>query len=282
MNIDQLKVNLQYFLPKHLLTKGVGLLAAAKLGKATTFAIQKFAQIYHINLEEMDGKIKDYKTFNDFFARALKYGSRPVDSAENSIVFPADGKISQFGDLRDTFQLQAKGHYFSTEELLASDEDATYFCDGKFITVYLSPSDYHRVHIPMAAKLLKMTYIPGELFSVNPLYTRNIPELFSRNERVVCMFETAIGKMAVVLVGAAIVRSICTKWAGIVTPNDSNEIYTRTYEARDLHYEKGNEIAKFLMGSTVICLFEKDKIEFINSLAKEQAVRTGEKMATQI
>lgn len=279
MNFDNIKVNFQYFLPKHILTRAVGLLAAAKMGKATTFAIEQFAKFYHINLDEMEGNISDYQTFNDFFARPLKYNARPIDDDTAGAVFPADGKVSQFGKLRNNFQMQAKGHYFTAEALLGSESDAKHFTNGSFMTVYLSPQDYHRVHIPFAGKLLKMTHIPGELFSVNPLYVRNIPELYSRNERVVCLFETEIGKMAVILVGATIVRSIGTVWAGTVAPAKSGEPSVTEYEKQNFKYEKGEEIGRFFMGSTVICLFEKDKIEFVKNLATEQSVKVGKKMA---
>jgi phosphatidylserine decarboxylase len=277
-NLNDLKVRLQYILPKKILTRVVGLAASAKLGKLTTGAIEQFVRIYKINTEEIDGNLADYQTFNDFFARSLKPGMRPIDDSAQSVVFPADGRISQFGALKDNLQIQAKGHYFTTDALLGDEKDAACFADGSFITVYLSPSDYHRVHIPFAGKLKKMTYIPGELFSVNPLYTQRIPELFSRNERVVCLFDTALGKMAVILVGAAIVRSIETVWAGVVAPNKSSEIVTTTYENEDISFAKGDEIGKFMMGSTVICLFEKNKIQFAD-LVPESHVLVGQKMA---
>ena len=279
MNFDNIKVNLQYFLPKHILTRTVGLLAGAKLGKVTTFAIEQFAKFYDVNLEEMEGDISNYQTFNDFFARPLKYNARPIDSEANSLIFPSDGKISQFGQLKNNFQLQAKGHYFTTEALLADEKDAKYFENGSFMTVYLSPQDYHRVHIPFAGKLIKMTHVPGELFSVNPLYVRNIPELYSRNERVICIFETSIGKMAVIFVGATIVRSISTAWAGTVAPAKSCELTATDYTKQKFEYDKGEEIGRFFMGSTVICLFEKDIVTFANSLEPEQKVKFVEKMA---
>lgn len=280
MDFNSVKINLQYFLPKHLLTRLVGLLAAAKLGRATVGAAKLFVRAYNINMDEVEEDIEDFETFNDFFARALKDGARPIDAAKDSLVFPADGRISQLGDLVGDFQLQAKNHYFTTEALLGNPDDAAAFTDGKFITVYLSPQDYHRVHIPVAGKLLKMTYIPGELFSVNPLYTANIPELFSRNERVVCLFETPVGKMALIMVGAAIVRSIATAWAGMVAPAKNAAVYTQTYKKQDITFEKGEQIGKFMMGSTVICLFEKNKINFEKDLASEQITRVGQKMAT--
>ena len=279
MNIDSIKVNLQYFLPKHLLTKAVGILAAAKLGKITTAAVRGFIRVYDINTAEIKENLEDFATFNDFFARALKPEARPIDESADSLVFPVDGRISQFGNLCGNFQLQAKDHYFTIEALLGNKSDAAYFTDGKFITVYLSPQDYHRVHIPTGGRLLKMTYIPGELFSVNPLYTSNIPELFSRNERVVCLFDTDIGKMAVILVGATTVRSIATQWAGTVAPSRSDEIYVETYENKNISFAKGDEIGKFMMGSTVICLFEKKQVDFMAGLQEKQKTRFGQKMA---
>lgn len=280
MNFNSIKVNLQYFLPKHLLTRGVGLLAGAKLKKVTTAAIRLFIRAYDVDTSEIEGNIEDFETFNDFFARALKHGSRPIDKNKDSLVFPADGRISQFGSLEGNFQLQAKNHYFTTAALLGNNDDASLFTDGKFMTIYLSPQDYHRVHIPAAGKLLKMTHIPGELFSVNPLYVSEIPELFSRNERVVCLFETAFGKMAVVMVGAAIVRSISTDWAGVVAPAKSNEVSTFSYDKQNISFAKGDEIGKFMMGSTVICLFENKKIKFEKELTDQQKTRMGQKMAT--
>lgn len=278
--MNDVKILMQYILPKHLLTCLVGLLADMRLGKVTTYVIKKFAQIYHIDLNEAAQKAEDFTTFNEFFSRALKASARPIDAESNSIVFPVDGRINAYGRLKENLQMQAKGHYFTTDALLASEKNGKIFQNGEFITVYLSPSDYHRVHLPISGKLLEMTYIPGELFSVNPLYTNRIPELFSRNERVVCLFETAIGKMAVVLVGAAIVRSIMTTWAGVVAPNHSSQIVKFDYRDQTISFNKGDEIGRFLMGSTVICLFEKGKMSLDASLQDEQQVRMGRKMGT--
>lgn len=280
MNIDKLKIRLHYILPKRLLTRLIGLLAAAKMGKFTTWLIQQFVELYHINTYEMYGNIEDYSTFNEFFSRPLKKNARPIDEQTDSLVFPSDGTLSQYGNLTENLQIQAKGHYFTTETLLADEKDAEAFRNGKFCTVYLSPADYHRVHIPFAGKLLKMTYVPGELFSVNPLYVENIPELYARNERVVCLFETAVGKMAVILVGATIVRSISTAWAGIVAPNTFGSIATETYEKKKITFEKGDEIGRFMMGSTVICLFEKDKIQFNENLKTQEHIMMGTPMAS--
>lgn len=279
MNLDNLKIYIQYIAPKHLITKLVGLLASAKLGKCTTYAVKKFIDIYHINTSELAQKPEEFATFNEFFSRALKKNARPINKQTSSIIFPADGKISQFGDLKANLQMQAKEHYFTIDALLGSEKDAQIFADGKFMTVYLSPRDYHRVHMPFDGQLMKMTYIPGELFSVNPLYTKNIPELFSRNERVVCLFKTDLGMMAVIMVGAAIVRSIQTQWAGIVAPNKSKIIKTFNYSKRNISFRKGDEIGRFMMGSTVICLFEKNKITF-DDLKLEDHVLMGSPMGS--
>lgn len=268
MNKEKLKVDLQYLLPKKLITRLVGFLMSAKLGKFTTFMIEKFVKAYDINTSEASKNIEDYKTFNEFFARELKKNARPLNEEKNSVVFPADGTVSEFGNIQNELLIQAKNHYYTTSALLASDEDARTFENGKFITIYLSPKDYHRVHIPLAGKLLKMIHVPGEVFSVNANNAENIPELFARNERVVSIFETSVGKMAVVMVGATIVRSISTSWAGIVAPSAWGEVAETVYNEQEISYAKGAEIGKFMMGSTVICLFEKNAIEFVESLEK--------------
>lgn len=262
MNSEKLKVDLQYIMPKKLITRLAGFLMSARLGKFTTYMIEKFASHYQVNVAEAAKNIDEYKTFNEFFARELKKGARPLDKGAKSVVFPADGTISEFGHINEGLLLQAKNHYYTTSALLADDDDAKTFNDGQFITIYLSPKDYHRVHIPLAGKLLKMTYVPGEVFSVNPRNAKYIPELFARNERVVSIFETSVGKMAVIMVGATIVRSISTSWAGVVTPNSWGELASTVYNEQEISFAKGAEIGKFMMGSTVICLFEKDALKF--------------------
>lgn len=280
MNMQKLKADAQYLLPKHLLTRAVGFAAGAKLGKATTFMIQQFIKHYNVNTKEMAGKIEDYKSFNAFFSRPLVAGARPVNPNTNVVTFPVDGKISQFGKIEDKFLFQAKNHYYTTEALLADSKEAQAFKNGEFITIYLSPKDYHRVHIPFAGTLDKMIHVPGDLFSVNPFNAKHIPELFARNERVVCFFNTEIGRMAVIFVGATIVRSISTAWAGTVAPNKNKDIAVSEYASRNLNFAKGDEIGKFFMGSTVICLFEKDKIQFNEDMQSGQPTRMGMQMAT--
>ena len=279
MDIQKLKADFQYLLPKHALTRLAGLLAGAKLGGLTTLMIEQFVKHYQINTKEMMGKIKDYKTFNAFFSRPLIPSARPINYNADAVTYPVDGKISPFGKIEDKFLFQAKNHYYTTEVLLADAKEAAAFQNGDFITIYLSPKDYHRVHIPFDGTLDKMIHVPGDLFSVNPFNAKHIPELFARNERVVCYFNTSIGRMAVVFVGATIVRSIATAWAGTVAPNKNKDISIYEYAARDLSFPKGSEIGKFFMGSTVICLFEKDKIDFNKDMQSGQPTRMGMQMA---
>lgn len=279
MDIQKLKADFQYLLPKHALTRLAGLLAGAKLGGLTTLMIEQFVKHYQVNTKEMMGKIKDYKTFNAFFSRPLIPSARPINYNADAVTYPVDGKISQFGKIEDKFLFQAKNHYYTTEVLLADAKEAAAFQNGDFITIYLSPKDYHRVHIPFDGTLDKMIHVPGDLFSVNPFNAKHIPELFARNERVVCYFNTSIGRMAVVFVGATIVRSIATVWAGTVAPNKNKDISIYEYAARNLSFPKGSEIGKFFMGSTVICLFEKDKIDFNKDMQSGQPTRMGMQMA---
>lgn len=279
MDIQKLKADFQYLLPKHALTRLAGLLAGAKLGGLTTLMIEQFVKHYQVNTKEMMGKIKDYKTFNAFFSRPLIPSARPINYNADAVTYPVDGKISQFGKIEDKFLFQAKNHYYTTEALLADAKEAAAFQNGDFITIYLSPKDYHRVHIPFDGTLDKMIHVPGDLFSVNPFNAKHIPELFARNERVVCYFNTSIGRMAVVFVGATIVRSIATAWAGTVAPNKNKDISIYEYAARNLSFPKGSEIGKFFMGSTVICLFEKDKIDFNKDMQSGQPTRMGMQMA---
>ena len=279
MDIQKLKADFQYLLPKHALTRLAGLLAGAKLGGLTTLMIEQFVKHYQVNTKEMMGKIQDYKTFNAFFSRPLIPSARPINYNADAVTYPVDGKISQFGKIEDKFLFQAKNHYYTTEVLLADAKEAAAFQNGDFITIYLSPKDYHRVHIPFDGTLDKMIHVPGDLFSVNPFNAKHIPELFARNERVVCYFNTSIGRMAIVFVGATIVRSIATAWAGTVAPNKNKDISIYEYAARNLSFPKGSEIGKFFMGSTVICLFEKDKIDFNKDMQSGQPTRMGMQMA---
>lgn len=269
--MDKIKVGLQYWIPQHGLTRLVGKLASAKAGGLTTAIIRWFIKQYNVNMAE--AKHADpahYKTFNEFFVRELKDGARPIAQSDEIITHPADACVSQFGPITDGRLIQAKGHDFSAQELLGGDAAlAEEFKDGTFATLYLSPRDYHRVHMPCDGTLRQMIYVPGDLFSVNPLTAENVPNLFARNERVVCIFDTAFGPMAQVLVGATIVGSIEQVWAGTITPPRGNTVHKWDYPAQGHNavvLKKGDEMGRFKLGSTVINLFAKDAIRFDDSM----------------
>ncbi|WP_394245573.1 archaetidylserine decarboxylase [Vibrio astriarenae] len=269
--MDKLKVGLQYWLPQHALTRLVGKLASAKAGSLTTTIINWFIKQYKVNMDEaLHSDPKHFKTFNEFFVRELKPGMRPVVESDDVITHPADACVSQFGPIENGQLIQAKNHNYSALELLGGDEAlAQEFTDGEFATLYLSPRDYHRVHMPCKGSLRQMIYVPGDLFSVNPLTAENVPNLFARNERVVCIFDTEFGPMAQVLVGATIVGSIEMTWAGTVTPPRGNTVYRWDYPAEGenaVSFEKGEEMGRFKLGSTVINLFAKDAIKFDDSM----------------
>ena len=281
--LDWLKVNLQYITPKHLLSRIVGKLAQAELGSVTTFFIKLFIKQYNVDMTEaLHSDPEHYASFNAFFTRALKPDVRTIDARENAVIHAVDGTISQFGDINSDRIFQAKGHDFSLTSLLGGKPDiAAPFKNGKFATVYLAPRDYHRIHMPIDGTLTDMLYVPGELFSVNPLTAQNIPDLFARNERVVALFDTEIGKMAMVLVGATIVASIETVWSGTVTPPTGKNVqhwrYDKDTEA-SVHLSKGDELGRFKLGSTIVACFEQDTIDF-EALAAGQVTRLGEPMA---
>ncbi|NOH91595.1 phosphatidylserine decarboxylase [Vibrio sp. AIC-3] len=274
--MDKIKVGLQYWIPQHGLTRLVGKLASAKAGGLTTAIINWFIKQYKVNMDEaLHSDPKHFKTFNEFFVRELKEGMRPIAEGESVIVHPADARVSQFGPITDGQLIQAKGHNYSARELLGGDAAlADEFKDGEFATLYLSPSDYHRVHMPCDGTLRQMIYVPGDLFSVNPLTAENVPNLFARNERVVCIFDTEFGPMAQVLVGATIVGSIEQVWAGTITPPRGNSVYKWDYPAQGdkaIILKKGEEMGRFKLGSTVINLFAKDAIKF------DDTMQNGEK-----
>ena len=272
MNLsDKIKIWFQVWAPKHAITRLVGLLASAKLGGVTTAIIRLFVKQYKINMDEaLHSDPAHFKTFNDFFVRELKEGARPLTEDDSVITHPADACVSQFGVIENGQLIQAKGHQYSAQELLGGDA-ALYdeFKDGDFATLYLSPKDYHRVHMPCDGILRQMIYVPGDLYSVNPLTAENIPNLFARNERVVCIFDTEFGPMAQILVGATIVGSIELIWAGTVTPPRGNTVYHWDYPAEgdnSVILKKGEEMGRFKLGSTVINLFAKDKVSFDDTM----------------
>ncbi|WP_338760758.1 archaetidylserine decarboxylase [Massilia sp. METH4] len=276
---DRLAVLPQYLLPKGALTNFAGRVAGAKGGAMTTRLIRWFVGKYNVNMDEAENPdIASYHSFNEFFTRALKPGVRQI--ADTPYVCPVDGRISQFGAIEDDQIFQAKGHSFTTTALVGGDRAlADLFQHGSFANLYLSPRDYHRIHMPCDGKLTRMIYIPGSLFSVNPTTARGIPGLFARNERVVCVFDTAHGPFVMTLVGATIVGSMATVWHGVVNPPRQPKICEWTYLDQHIMLKKGEELGRFLLGSTVVMLFPKDTLAFNPAWQPAGAVRLGEPMA---
>lgn len=282
--LDSLKIAGQYCLPQHLLTRLVGKLAAAEAGLVTTWLIRQFIARFGIDMSE--ARFEDpahYRTFNDFFTRELKAGLRPIVEESQVLALPVDGAVSQLGTIHEGRIVQAKGHDFSARELLGGDSAlAAPFQGGQFATIYLSPKDYHRIHMPLEGTLETMIHVPGDLFSVNPLTASHVPNLFARNERVVCLFRTELGPMALVLVGATIVASIETAWAGTVTPPAGKQIRRWDYSAEQaITLQKGQEMGLFKLGSTVVCLFPPDSITFADTLQPGVETRMGAPFATR-
>jgi phosphatidylserine decarboxylase len=269
----------QHIAPQHLLSRFIGLFAASRKRGLKNFIINKFIARYGVNMHEaLHTDAEDYLSFNDFFTRELKPGSRPIVEADNAIVCPADGVISACGNIEAGKLLQAKGKQFSLVNLLGgSSQRAQPFEEGNFATVYLSPKDYHRVHMPLSGTLKEMVFIPGKLFSVNQKTSENIPELFARNERVVCIFDTDIGPMAVILVGAMIVASIETVWAGQIAPSKQAMYATDFSEQHPpIQITKGDEVGRFKLGSTAIVLFGPGVMHWSENTQDNASVRMGE------
>ncbi len=275
---DRLAVLPQYLLPKQALTALAGRFASARAGRLTTAAIRRFVARYRVDMgEAADPDIGSYATFNDFFTRALRPGARPL--ADAAVVCPVDGAVSQLGPIERDQIFQAKGHRYSTTALLGGDAAlAAQFENGSFATIYLSPRDYHRIHMPCDGRLTRMVHVPGDLFSVNPLTARGVPGLFARNERVVCMFDTPLGPMALVLVGATIVGSMATVWHGQVNPPRTGTLRSWDYSGQDITLRQGEEMGRFLLGSTVVLLFPEGAVQFQADWDAARAVRLGEAM----
>jgi len=279
---DRLAVLPQYLLPKQALTRFAGFVASRERGWVTTEIIRRFVAKYRVNMDEaLNSDISSYLTFNDFFTRALKPGVRPL--AKAALVCPVDGAISQFGAIAHDQLLQAKGHHYSTTAMVGGDKAlAAQYDNGHFATIYLSPKDYHRIHMPAGGRLSRMIYVPGDLFSVNPVTARGVPGLFARNERVVCVFESARGPFVLVLVGATIVGSMATVWHGVVNPPRGKVVREWRYPASgqpEVALKQGEEMGRFLLGSTVVLLFPKGPLRFNTDWAPGRAVRLGEAMA---
>ncbi len=268
----------QYLFPKQALTAFAGWVAGHERGWVTTEIIRRFVLKYSVNMDEaLDSNIASYASFNDFFTRALKPGARPLASAD--LICPVDGAISQFGPISGDQIFQAKGHRYSTTALVGGDAAlAAQFDNGSFATLYLSPKDYHRIHMPCDGRLTQMVYVPGDLFSVNPTTARGVPGLFARNERVVCVFDSARGPFVLVLVGATIVGSMATVWHGVVNPPRLPDVKTWHYD-RQVELKQGDEMGRFLLGSTVVMLFPKPQFAFNADWTPGRAIRLGETMA---
>lgn len=277
---ERLKILAQHAMPKRRLTEFAGRVAASS-GRWTPSLIRWFVARYGVDLSEAENSdIRSYASFNDFFTRPLKAGARPL--AEADFICPVDGAISRFGAIDDHHIVQAKGHRFTTAAILGGDETlAATFRDGSFANLYLSPKDYHRLHMPCDGELFRMIYVPGALFSVNPTTARGVPGLFARNERVICLFKSAThGHCAMILVGATIVGSIATVWHGVVNAKRSGAISEWSYAPDQVVLRKGEEMGRFLLGSTIVMLFEKQTIAFNPEWFPERPVRLGEAMGT--
>ncbi|MCW8979122.1 MAG: archaetidylserine decarboxylase [Marinobacter sp.] len=276
---DKLFVLSQYITPQLGVSNLAGRLADNDRSPALKNRVIKwFIGRYGVDMSEAaEPNPEAYATFNDFFTRELKPGIRPLADGEKTLVSPVDGAISQLGQVTGDRVFQAKGQSFSLSELLGGEEATTApFADGEFSTIYLSPKDYHRIHMPMAGTLRQMIHVPGKLFSVNPVTAENVPNLFARNERVVCIFDTASGPMALVLVGAMIVGSVETRWAGVVVPG-RRQVTSTLYEGEQaISFDKGEEMGRFRLGSTVIVVMPKGAVSWNSNQVAGKTVRMGE------
>ncbi len=297
---DRRRVVPQYVLPKRRLTSFAGRVASKEGGRTPGSTIRWFVRKYGVDISEaLESDVSRYASFNEFFTRALKPGARPLADAE--LISPVDGSISQFGRIEHDRILQAKGHRYSTAALLAATRSSRpRFHDGWFATLYLSPRDYHRIHMPCDGRLLRMIHVPGDLFSVNPTTARGVPGLFARNERTVCVFErlrsddetdaatgdaaadaAAAEQFVIVLVGATIVGSMATVWHGVINAPRVRRVREWLYDQDTIVLRKGDEMGRFLLGSTVVLLFPKGPLAFDPSWEPGKAVRFGEAMATR-
>ncbi len=271
---------LQHLAPQHGLSRLAGSLASSRVPWLKNMLIRRFIRAYNVDMDQAERPASEYTCFNDFFTRALIPEARPIADIRDHVLCPADGAISQVGRIEDGRILQAKGQSYTAAELLGGDiELAERFDGGNFMTIYLSPSDYHRVHMPVAGTLSETSYIPGDLFSVNTATAAAVPRLFARNERLACVFDTSQGRVASVMVGAMIVASIETVWSGLVKPHGKQVIRTTFAESEAPQLDAGAEMGRFLLGSTVILLFEPGKIKWLADLRAGDIVRMGQVIA---
>jgi len=279
---DQLATLPQYLIPQHLLSRGMHWLTRRQAGWLKDAVISRFIRGFGVDMQQaIQPDARRYATFNEFFTRALRPEARPICEPGDGIASPVDGTVSQLGRIDNGRLFQAKGHDFGLTDLLGGQSsDSAAFENGSFATLYLSPKDYHRIHIPLDARLQRMIYVPGRLFAVKPSTVRSVPGLFARNERVVCLFESSAGPMAVVLVGAIFVGSIETVWSGELTPAPRRVPADWDYHDDQTEFRKGDEIARFNMGSTAILLFGPGRCDWAATLAPGSTVRMGEQIAT--
>ena len=276
--MNLLQTLFQSLLPQHCLSRFAGWMACCKQPWLKNRLIKNFIHDYQVDMSlAVKENPNDYSHFNEFFTRALKPEKRPIASAPGAIVSPVDGTISQLGDIHEGQLIQAKKVNYSLQALLGgSSELASQFQQGKFATFYLSPKDYHRVHSPCEGKLREMIYVPGRLFSVNKQTTDQLPQLFVRNERIITLFTTPAGPMAVILVGAMLVASMSTVWEGVITPSASRQIRHWHYAENAVSLARGGELGRFQLGSTVIVLFSANQIRWSDSLVPDKKVQFGE------
>ena len=276
----RLFIALQHILPQHFLSRVMLRLTRCECKWLLMFLVPLFIRQFKVNMKEAkDSDWHNYPSFNQFFTRELKDDARSIVSDKNAIACPVDGAISQLGKINNDLIFQAKGHAYSLQQLLGDREDLSkIFKNGRFNTIYLSPKDYHRIHMPLDGTLKEMVHVPGQLFSVNPTTVNNVPALFARNERVICLFDTEHGPMVMILVGAIFVASIETIWHGVVTPPTRKDIQSWTYDEEKIILNKGDEMGRFNMGSTVILLFPNKQMEWSKELKAEQLVQLGEKI----
>lgn len=302
---NQCTLLLQHLLPQHCVSRAAGKIARCRIVWLKNWLIKKFIAYYQVNMEEaVTPSVESYPDFNSFFTRALKPSARPITATKHDAISPVDGCITQMGKIRNNILIQAKGKYYTLQQLLMLPELGTTFNNGSFATFYLSPRDYHRIHMPLTGKLQKMIYIPGTLFAVNNSSVYNTPYLFGRNERVVTIFDTTAGTMALILVGALIVGSITTTWDDTIIPdttktrnisnnhdsdnrNDRDNKHSKnlqicSYANADFTLQRGDEMGRFQLGSTVILLFQKNILQWLNTLALNEPIKMGQIIGNKI
>ncbi len=277
--IERILAGLQYVLPQHFLSRIVYALMRCQTRWVKNLLIHVISRIAGINYAEaLSPDPADYASFNAWFTRALKPGARTFDPDPHALISPCDGRISESGGLRENLILQAKGKDYALQDLLASDPVCEQLSGGHFFTIYLSPKDYHRIHMPMTGRLLRMIHVPGRLFSVAPYTVRQVPRLFARNERVISIFETPSGPLVMVLVGAMLVSSTATVWAGEVTPTKNRDVTVKDYRDEDITLARGDEMGRFNMGSTVILLLPPGMMKSVVELNMGDAVLLGQRL----